>query len=166
VTIHTWFRVLIRCGIPRPLLAAATLLFLMPASQAAEPADLLRDFNRGQIIIVASSQRCIMFDIYIADTAQRRRNGLMYVESMDPNEGMLFIYTQPAEISMWMKNTLIPLDMLFFDAKLRIHHIHRDATPYSEAIISSNGPVIGVIELNGGAAQQFGILPGDNIILP
>ena len=150
-----------------PLLAAAILLIIMPAiSQAAEPAHLLRDFGRDQIIIDASSLRCIVLDVYIADTSEQRRNGLMHVESMDINEGMVFIYSQPAEISMWMKNTLIPLDMLFFDTSLRIKHIHRNAVPHSEAIISSNGPVIGVIELNGGAAELFGILPGDRIILP
>lgn len=151
----------------RPLLAAAILLLSMPAiSQAAEPAHLLRDFGRDQIIIATSSQRCIVLDVYIADTSEQRRNGLMHVESMDINEGMVFIYSQPAELSMWMKNTLIPLDMLFFDRSLRIQHIHRNAVPHSEAIISSNGPAMGVIELNGGAAELFGILPGDRIILP
>jgi hypothetical protein len=96
----------------RPLLAAAILLFNLPASHAAGQAHLLRDFGRDQIIIAASSQRCIVLDVYIAATPEQRRNGLMYVESMGTNEGMLFIYPQPAEISMWMKNTLLPLDML------------------------------------------------------
>ena len=150
-----------------PLLAIGILLFNIPAtSQGAEPADLLRGFGRDQIIIAASSQRCIVLDVYIASTAEQRRNGLMHIESMDTNEGMIFIYSQPAEISMWMKNTLIPLDMLFFDTSLRIQHIHRNAVPHSETTISSNGTVMGVIEINGGAAELFGILPGDSIILP
>lgn len=166
MTLYRWLRLPIRSGGFSPVLTVAILLLNMPVSPAAEPAHLLRDFDRDRIIIAASSQRCIVFDIYIADTPELRRNGLMFVESMDPNEGMLFIYSQPAEISMWMKNTILPLDMLFFDTRLRIHHIYRNATPYSEAIITSNGPVIGVMELNGGAAQQFGILPGDYIVLP
>jgi uncharacterized protein len=163
----TWLRVLTRRRRLSRLLAAAIVLVNMPAiSQAAEPAHLLRDFGRDQIIIAASSQRCIVLDVYVAATPEQRRNGLMYVESMDTNEGMVFIYSRPAEISMWMKNTLIPLDMLFFDTSLRIQHIHQNGIPLSEAIISSNGPVIGVIELNGGTAELFGILPGDRIILP
>lgn len=147
-------------------LAAALLVFSAQPVHSAEPAHLLSDFSRAQIIIDASSQRCIVLDVYIADTPQQRSNGLMFVESMDLYEGMLFIYPQPADISMWMKNTLIPLDMLFFDTELRIHHIHSNAVPLSEEIISSNGAVMGVIELNGGAAEQFGILPGDRIIVP
>ena len=135
------------------------------AMQAAEPAQLLGDFGRGQIIIETSQQRCIVSDVYVVDTPLRRRNGLMFVESMEPYEGMLFIYPQAADISMWMKNTLIPLDMLFFNTDLRIHHVHRNAVPLSEAIISSNGQALGVIELNGGAAEHFGILPGDRIIV-
>jgi hypothetical protein len=147
-------------------LAAASIALSAQTIHAAEPAHLLREFGRAQIIIEASSQRCIAVDVYIADTPQRRSNGLMFVESMGLYEGMLFIYPQPANISMWMKNTLIPLDMLFFDTELRIQHIHRNAVPLSEDIISSNGLVLGVIELNGGAAEHFGILPGDRIIVP
>ena len=151
---------------PGRLLYAAFTLLAMQALNAAEPADLLEDFGRSQIIIATSNQRCVVLDMYIADTPERRRNGLMFVESMNLYEGMLFIYAQPAEISMWMKNTLIPLDMLFFDPELRIHYIRRNTVPLSEEIISSNGSVIGVIELNGGAAETLGILPGDRIIVP
>jgi uncharacterized membrane protein (UPF0127 family) len=155
-------------GDKRLALTLAAILIALSAQtiHAAEPAHLLGDFGRAQIIIEASSQRCIVVDVYIADTPQRRGNGLMFVESMDLYEGMLFIYPQPADISMWMKNTLIPLDMLFFDTELRIQHIHRNAVPLSEDIISSNGTVLGVIELNGGAAEHFGILPGDRISVP
>lgn len=151
---------------PGRLLYAAFMLLAMQAVNAAEPADLLENFGRAQIIIAASNQRCVVLDMYIADTPARRQNGLMFIESMNLYEGMLFIYAQPAEISMWMKNTLIPLDMLFFDQELRIRHIRRNTIPLSEEIISSNGTVTGVIELNGGAAETLGILPGDRIIVP
>jgi uncharacterized membrane protein (UPF0127 family) len=147
------------------LLLAAAIAINVQSAGAAEPADLLREFGRTQIVISTAGQRCILFDIYVANTAQLRRNGLMFVESMDIHEGMLFIYEGTSEITMWMKNTLLPLDMLFFDTSLTIRHIHRNAVPLSEAVISSQGSVAGVIELNGGAADQLGIAVGDRILL-
>ncbi len=90
----------------------------------------------------------------------------MHIEAMDEYEGMIFLYEQPAEISMWMKNTLIPLDMLFVTSDATIASVHNNAVPMSEAIISSGSSVAAVIELNAGAADRFGIQAGDRIIIP
>ena len=89
----------------------------------------------------------------------------MFIESMDLYEGMLFVYPDSSLISMWMKNTLISLDMLFIDSQLRVAHIHKGAVPLSEDIIDSQVPVSGVIELNAGATGRFSIATGDQIIL-
>jgi len=148
------------------LLSAAFAPFLATDTHGAEPADLLQEFNRAQLIIDSSSRGCILFDIYIANSSKQRSQGLMFIRAMGEYEGMLFIYSQSAEISMWMKNTLIPLDMLFIDGQLKVAVIHRDATPLSTDIISSGVPVNGVLELNGGSAKKFGIEPGDRIIFP
>jgi uncharacterized membrane protein (UPF0127 family) len=150
----------------RLLLGITLPAMLMTSANSAEPADLLRGFNRAQLIIDSSSRGCILFDIYIANSREQRSQGLMFIRSMDEYEGMLFIYPEPAEISMWMKNTLIPLDMLFIDHKLTITAIHKNAPPLSTDIISSGGVVNGVIELNGGSAVKFGIRHGDQIIFP
>jgi len=148
------------------LLGITLPAMLMAGANSAEPADLLRGFNRTQLIIDSSSRGCILFDIYIANSREQRSQGLMFIRSMDEYEGMLFIYPEPAEISMWMKNTLIPLDMLFIDHKLTITAIHKNATPLATDIISSGGVINGVIELNGGSADKFGIRQGDRVIFP
>ena len=148
------------------LLSATSVPFLATDSHGAEPADLLQEFGRAQLVIDSSSRGCILFDIYIANSSKQRSQGLMFIRAMGEYEGMLFIYSQSAEISMWMKNTLIPLDMLFIDDQLKVAVIHKDATPLSTDIISSGVPVNGVLELNGGSTEKFGIAPGDQIIFP
>ena len=85
---------------------------------------------------------------------------------MAPDAGMLFDYKTPSMATMWMKNTLIPLDMLFVDAQGRIVNIHERAVPGSLATISAAAPVRAVIELNGGTAARLGIRPGDRVMFP
>jgi len=146
------------------LVTGVALAALLTTSvvHSAKPANLLRSFERVQAILTARNA-CLLFDLYLAQTSEQRSQGLMYVESMERYEGMLFVYQQPAEISMWMKNTLLSLDMLFLNQQ-RISHIHANAVPLSTDIISSKGIVSGVIELNGGAAETFGIRSGDSLL--
>ncbi len=87
----------------------------------------------------------------------------MFRKSMPSENGMLFDFGEARAVAMWMRNTLIPLDMLFIGSDGRITHIHENAVPHSEAIISSRGPVKFVLELNGGAAKRSGIKPGDMV---
>lgn len=82
---------------------------------------------------------------------------------MDENAGMLFLSAELRDIQMWMLNTLIPLDMLFFDDTLRIVHIHENAKPNDLTVISSGQDVRGVIELNGGIAKKKNIQKGNRI---
>jgi uncharacterized membrane protein (UPF0127 family) len=134
------------------------------SANAVVPGELLSEFPRAQLIIIGT-RSCIQFDIYVAQTGPHRNQGLMHIRSMELHEGMLFIYAETRRISMWMKNTLIPLDMLFFDETAQVASIHENATPLSTDVIDSDGPVAGVIELNGGAAESLGIAPGNQIMV-
>ena len=80
--------------------------------------------------------------------------------------GMLFIYPDARPVSMWMRGTRIPLDMLFIASDGRIVKIRERAVPYSEEVINSEDPVVAVLEVNGGTAARFGIRPGDLVQLP
>ena len=89
--------------------------------------------------------------------------GMMFRTSMEPDEGMLFDWGQPRESAMWMRNTLIPLDMVFIAADGRIHRIAERAVPQSLATIESRGPVRATLELQGGAAERLNLRVGDRV---
>lgn len=113
-------------------------------------------------ILTESDQ--ITYHVEIADTPYLRSKGLMYRKSMPQNHGMLFIFEKPRIISMWMKNTHIPLDMLFVDKNGIIRHIHENAKPFDETIISSVVPVSFVIELNAGQVKEKNIQTLNQVI--
>ena len=102
-------------------------------------------------------------EIEVARTERARETGLMYRRSMPRNHGMLFIFPSEQPVSMWMKNTYIPLDMVFVSRKGRVTSVTRDAVPMSETIISSGPPAFAVIELNAGAARAMGLDVGDQV---
>ncbi len=103
------------------------------------------------------------FRVEVADTEASRERGLMYRKSLAADRGMLFDFKTPQPVAFWMKNTLIPLDMLFIAADGRIIAIARNAAPYSETPIPSGGDVLGVLEIRGGRAAETGIEPGDRV---
>lgn len=104
-----------------------------------------------------------VFSAELALDDGQRQQGLMLRREMAADSGMLFDFVNARDISMWMHNTLIPLDMLFIRDDGTITHIHENATPQSDAIISSRGPVKYVLELNGGRTRALGIKPGDKV---
>ncbi len=106
------------------------------------------------------------YSVEIADTAPKRTMGLMYRRTMPPDKGMLFIYEKPQPIFMWMKNTYIPLDMVFIAADGKVKHIAQHTEPFSEAPIGSGGEVLGVLELNAGTADKIGLKAGDRVVHP
>jgi uncharacterized protein len=106
------------------------------------------------------------FEVEIADTPEARATGLMYRRHLDPGHGMLFDFKSERPVSMWMRNTYIPLDMLFIGSDRRIRNIARRTTPLSERTIGSDGPVRYVLEINGGLAESLGIQPGDVVSGP
>ena len=97
------------------------------------------------------------FTIEVATTDEERARGLMYRRSLPENAGMLFIYDRPQRAAMWMKNTLIPLDMVFIAADGRVHRIESHTEPFSTAPIESEGEVAAVLELNAGQAGKIGL---------
>lgn len=103
------------------------------------------------------------FKVEIADTDATRERGLMFRTSMAPDRGMLFDFKSPREVAFWMKNTLIPLDMLFISADGHVISIARNAVPMSEIPIPSGGAVLGVLELRGGRAAEIGAESGDRV---
>lgn len=136
----------------------ALFLTLAPLSLAAQAT-----FPQDRLAIESGGKR-IEFFVELAESPEQRAQGLMYRKLMAADAGMLFVETGEREQLMWMKNTLIPLDMLFIRADGTIHSIHERAIPRSEATISSRGPVKSVLELNGGTAARLGIKPGDKVI--
>ncbi len=101
------------------------------------------------------------FRVSVAVSPEDRQRGLMHVKDLHPDQGMLFDLGEPRAASMWMKNTPLPLDMLFIRADGTISSIVRDTEPYSRTPIHSNEPVIAVLELLGGTCDRLGISPGD-----
>lgn len=139
----------------------ATAACAQPATQDFQPAQL-RDFPRGTLTIERSGGRD-SFRIWIADTPARSEQGLMWLRQLPRDYGMVFRLESPRPMSMWMRNTYVSLDMLFFDSSGRITHIHPRAVPLSDTIIDSGGNVAGVVELLAGEAERRGIRTGDRI---
>jgi uncharacterized protein len=102
-------------------------------------------------------------DIEIADDDAKRTQGLMYRDSMAENHAMLFIFPQEQQLSFWMKNTIMPLDIIYANAKKEIITTQKNAVPYSEDSIPSNGPAQYVVEVNAGFCDRHSIKPGDHI---
>ena len=137
------------------------LIVLAPQDRASGAAD---QFSRGELVIETASGQ-LRLDVEIAQTQQQRSRGLMFRTSLEADSGMIFIYESPREITMWMKNTILSLDMVFIAEDGRITRIVANTTPMSEATISSRGPVRAVLELLAGAAQRLAIKPGDRVRL-
>lgn len=104
-----------------------------------------------------------VFEVELALTGSEQERGLMYRTQLPANRGMLFVFSQPHVITMWMKNTRIPLDMVFIGKEGKIVSIHENAEPESEDIISSVVPAGAVLEIPGGTVAQQGIAVGDTI---
>lgn len=102
-------------------------------------------------------------DVEVADTRKRRMRGLQHRRTLAADAGMLFDYKESRPVAMWMKNTHLPLDMLFVDAAGRVARVARDTEPLSLTPIPSGEPVRAVLELNAGTADRLGIRAGDRI---
>jgi len=114
-------------------------------------------------LAIATSSGVIEIAVEVADTPQTRARGLMFRRELPSGSGMLFDFEQPLIIQMWMKNTLIPLDMLFVASDGTIVHIAQNAQPHSKKIIASPQKALAVLEIGGGEAQRLGIAIGDRV---
>ncbi|WP_343563141.1 DUF192 domain-containing protein [Kiloniella sp. b19] len=119
-------------------------------------------FGTGQVRIFDEKglQRA-EFSVEVARSQIQKSRGLMFREELPDSAGMIFLYQRPQILSMWMANTLIPLDMLFVAGDGTIVHIHENAVPLSKDIISSGADVTTVLEIAGGLAERLGIQQGD-----
>lgn len=138
------------------LIALAALLLMTPAVMAADV----------QSLEIVSKSGVHIFTVEMATTEQERETGLMYRKELAEGRGMLFDFSPPQQVSMWMKNTFIPLDMIFIKADGRILRIAENTEPQSEKIIPSGGLAKGVLEVIGGTARKYGIEPGDKVAHP
>ncbi|WP_395021219.1 DUF192 domain-containing protein [Dongia sp.] len=138
----------------RLLLGLVAALILGLASAQAEP------------LVIHAGGSAYKFEVEVVTTPETRAQGLMYRKSMAANAGMLFIYPGEQAVSFWMKNTLIPLDMLFLKADGSIAHIAHSAVPLDETPIDSGAAVKAVLEVNGGTAAALGIKEGDRVEYP
>jgi uncharacterized membrane protein (UPF0127 family) len=148
------------------LLCAAWFVGAQAADETIDASQLDRFFQRTTLQVATPSARVHTFKVWVADDFKRRARGLMFVNRLADDEGMLFIYEQPQEVSMWMKNTFIPLDMLFVDTGGKVIRVVENTVPHSLETISSQGLALGVIELKGGTAKRLGIDTGARISHP
>ena len=142
---------------------AALLLSITMPGNAARPANYLNGFTQTRAIIETSDNRCLVLNIYLADTAEQHQRGLMFIDQMDEFEGMLFRYGREVMINMWMKNTHIPLDMVFIDDSARVVGVVHDAVPFTLGHRQVTGVSRYVLELNAGTARKFGIGRGSKV---
>lgn len=122
-------------------------------------------FGRGELDIQTASGKH-HFNVEIAVTQEQWSYGLMFRRSLPPDAGMLFVYDDDHEIQMWMKNTLIPLDMIFIRGDGTILRIAERTVPQDLTTIPSGGPARGVLEVNGGTTSRLGIKAGDRVLHP
>lgn len=141
-------------GLTLGLAAALAWPALALADCAPGRADLRGAFGTAQV------------SVEIAATPAEQARGLMFRESLPTMAGMLFVYPDERDASFWMRNTLIPLDMVFLDEAGRVVRIHENAVPLDETPIRAGVPTLAVLELNGGLARRLGLRPGDEIRSP
>jgi len=141
------------------LLALGLLWF----GTALAHAEDMVDFGPPQPLQIVQGDTVISLSVEFADDPITRRQGLMFREQMADTAGMLFDFETKVTVNMWMKNTLIPLDMIFLDEHGRVVSIARNAKPHSLRRISSNVPVMAVLEINAGLARKWELKRGDMV---
>ena len=148
----------------RPLRPLQWLVVVLPLFASADAAASI-SFEESLLTIAAADDR-FEFQVEMAVSPAQRSQGLMFREDLDEDRGMLFDFGQPQQATMWMRNTYVPLDMLFIDEHGRITQIAADTQPLSDAVIASRERVRAVLELRGGVSAKLGIKPGDRVIHP
>ena len=136
------------------------------ASVHVDGEPLTRAFTESSLIIETSADTSERFAVFLAEEPAQWARGLMLVREMPERVGMLFLYPRERMISMCMKNTLIPLDMVFIDNTGTVVRVAENTTPGSLATISSQRPARAVLEINAGLARRLGIDPGDRVRHP
>lgn len=156
---------------PRPprvleLLFAVLVLGTAVAAAQVGPIEDLSAFPTAKLEIADGKKTRHVFEVWLADNPARQAQGLMFVRSLPPARGMLFVHPAPRPISMWMKNTYIPLDMVFIDDRGRIQQIIANTKPHSLDLVRSASPAIAVLEIAGGEAARLGLKTGQRVLHP
>ncbi len=162
-----------RSQVPAALLAGTALLGCNAEPKAAAvPAAATEEASETSTasalpvipLQISSGAKTHAFTVEVAQTPEEQAQGLMFRKREGPNEGMLFPFNPPKPASFWMKNTLIPLDLVFIRTDGTVESIAANAVPHSLEPITSRGPVAAVLELAGGRAAQLGLKEGDRVI--
>jgi uncharacterized membrane protein (UPF0127 family) len=140
-----------------PLLVAAALLAAL-----IQPAGAMR----REALTLVTAKGPVQIDVEVTETLEEMQRGLMFRTHLAEKAGMLFTYDRPREVTMWMENTHIPLDMIFIRADGVVHRIEAWTEPFSRKTIPSRGDVLACLELAGGAAERLGLKPGDRVEHP
>ena len=151
------FRFAYRCRLS--MLAVIAALALVGPYKPAPAAEF-------QPLEIVTKSGVRMFSVEIAKTDEERATGLMYRKELADGRGMLFDFTPEQQVSMWMKNTFVSLDMIFIGGDGRVLRIAENTEPQSLRIISSGGPARAVLEVVAGTAKKYGIAPGDQVVHP
>ncbi len=146
----------------RFILSALFLSLATPALAQTSKDDVV-DFGEPVPLTIVSKDSQHVFQIERAITLDQQARGMMFRESMDPDSGMLFEFDEPKIATIWMKNTPLPLDILFVRSNGKILKIEHMAQPYKLRSASSEAIVAAVLELQGGRSKELGIMPGDTI---
>jgi uncharacterized membrane protein (UPF0127 family) len=140
-------------------------LLALGASTALADDELDAQFLSSTLVIEATQDACYHFDIYLALNQSQRARGLMYVRKLPKFSGMLFVYEEEEPRSMWMKNTYLPLDILFIKAEGRVSSAATHTEPLSLRSIASIEPVLAVLELNAGTVDKLHLGAGSLVLL-
>lgn len=151
-------------------LAALAISGVMPLAPRAalgqQPAGVPQGRLAVEPLAIRTKGGTIHFLVEMARSPAEQSKGLMFRTEVPDGTGMLFVHERPRPVAMWMKNTPTSLDMLFIEATGRVQKIAPRTTPYSEAVLASDGPVAGVLEIRGGEAERLGIAVGDSVHHP
>ena len=149
----------------RVLACLAALSGPLSAARAEAPASVA-DQGPTEPLAIATKDGRRAFQVEVMRNDAQRAKGLMYRRAMAADHGMLFDFERPLPVTMWMKNTYLPLDMVFIRSDGSIARIAADTEPLSTQIIPSGEPVLAVLELNAGTAAKLGIRAGDRVEHP
>lgn len=149
--------------LPLALLLSAPVAAQLSDAPAGDPAnpETVIDFGAPQALTIETENGELSFSVLIADDDAERSRGLMFRDSLADDEGMLFDYQSPQPIAMWMRNTEIPLDIIYVNSDGEIAKIFANAQPYSLRSLPSEFPVLAALEVRGGLSREAGIRPGD-----
>ena len=164
-----WFANRIKCLLNASSLAFTVICFSSAQAENSTPEQLVgwkQELVKIERVLPLTNNLIepIVISVYIADTPTKRTQGLMHVSDLPENEGMLFIFRPPRYVSMWMKNTVISLDILFIKADGTIAHLHQEAKPLSLQSIPSMHKVKWVLELRAGVVKKLSLRPGDRLV--